>query len=467
MINEKIVREYDIRGIYGETLTDHDAFLVGWSFGRYIRSNFFDRRNFVVNICRDGRLSSEPLSKQLREGLLNAGVAVNDIGLGPTPMLYFSTFFGNALAGIMVTGSHNPSDYNGFKFIVDHKPFFGKQIQELRRISSKYLISEKEICNEAKIMQHNFAAKYVDLLLNTYPKNSNLKVVWDPGNGAAANIITKLCKKLPGKNIVINSKVDGSFPSHHPDPTIAKNLEQLISTVKSNDYDLGIAFDGDGDRIGVVDKSGRIVWGDQLMIIFARDVLKKNPGACIIADVKASNTLFEEIKRCGGVPVISKTGHSNIKKKMKDLKALIAGEMSGHIFFADNYFGYDDALYAAVRLIDILVRSRTSLDKVLDSLPKVYNTPEIRVQCPDAIKFRIIEEIKTVLLKEKISFMDLDGIRCSTSEGWWLLRASNTQDVLVCRFEANSESEIRKQKKFVQELLEPYQIFLQEEELAS
>ena len=316
-------------------------------------------------------------------------------------------------------------------------------------------------------MKNDFEAKYIDLLLNTYPKNANLKVVWDPGNGAAASIVTKLCRKLPGKHVVINSEVDGSFPAHHPDPTVAKNLEQLISAVKSHNCDLGIAFDGDGDRIGVVDKKGRIVWGDQLMTIFARDVLKKNPGACIIADVKASNTLFEEIKKCGGVPVISKTGHSNIKKKMKDFNALIAGEMSGHIFFADNYFGYDDALYAAVRLIDILVRARSSLDKVLDSLPKVCNTPEIRIKCPDTIKFKVIEGIKTLLLKEKISFMDLDGIRCSTESGWWLLRASNTQDVLVCRFEAQSEDEIKKQKKFVHELLAPYKIALKEEALVS
>ena len=462
MINNKILREYDIRGIYGETLTKQDAFLIGWSLGRYVRSNFSNRKNFAINVCRDGRTSSKGLSKKLIDGLLNAGVFVNDIGLGPTPMLYFSTFFGNALAGIMITGSHNPAEYNGFKFIVDKQPFFGKQIKELRKISGKYLLSECEGFHKAKMLEHEFIAKYVDLLLNTYPKNTNLKIIWDPGNGATADVITKLCKKLPGKHIVINSKIDGSFPAHHPDPTVPENLEQLIYAVKSNSYDLGIAFDGDGDRLGVVDESGRIVWGDQLMIIFARDVLKSNPGACIIADVKASNTLFEEIKKYGGVPVISKTGHSNIKKKMKELNALIAGEMSGHIFFADNYFGYDDALYAAVRLIDILVRTRSSLSKVLDTLPKIHNTPEIRLKCEDTMKFKVIEEIKALLLKKKISFIDIDGIRCSTDGGWWLLRASNTQDMIVCRFEADTEFKIKEQKKFVSKLLKPYKIYSSE-----
>jgi phosphomannomutase len=463
MINEKIIREYDMRGIYGKTLTERDAFLTGWSFGQYIQANFSDKKSFTINVCKDGRFSSETLTNHLIEGLLHSGMTVNDIGLGPTPMLYFSSFFGNAIAGIMVTGSHNPSEYNGFKFIVDKKPFFGKQIHELHRISSNYSSSEAT----GKGLKSEFEGKYVDLLLNSYPKNSSLKIIWDPGNGAAANVITQLCKKLPGKHIVINSEVDGSFPAHHPDPTVPENLEQLISTVKSHGYDLGIAFDGDGDRLGVVDSKGRIVWGDQLMTIFARDVLKQNPGACIIADVKASNTLFEEIKRCGGVPMISKTGHSNIKKSMKDQDALIAGEMSGHIFFADKYFGYDDGPYAAVRLIEVLARTHTSLDVAFDSLPKVYNTPEIRIQCPDEIKFQTIEEIKALLLKNKIQFLDIDGIRCSTKDGWWLLRASNTQDVLVCRFEAASEANILEQKNFVSKLLEPYNLLLPEDSLVT
>jgi phosphomannomutase len=463
MINEKIIREYDMRGIYGKTLTERDAFLTGWSFGQYIQANFSNRKSFTINVCRDGRFSSEALTNSLIEGLVHSGMAVNDIGLGPTPMLYFSSFFGNTIAGIMVTGSHNPSEYNGFKFIVDKKPFFGKQIHELHRISSKYSSSEAT----GKTLKSEFEGKYVDLLLNSYPKNSSLKIVWDPGNGAAANVITQLCKKLPGKHLVINSEVDGSFPAHHPDPTVPENLEQLISTVKSHGYDLGIAFDGDGDRLGVVDSKGRIVWGDQLMTIFARDVLKQNPGACIIADVKASNTLFEEIKRCGGVPMISKTGHSNIKKSMRDQDALIAGEMSGHIFFADKYFGYDDGPYAAVRLIEVLARSHISLDEAYDSLPKVYNTPEIRIQCPDEIKFQVIKEIKAQLLKNNTSFLDVDGIRCSTEDGWWLLRASNTQDVLVCRFEASSKTSIFEQKNFVSKLLEPYNLLLPEDSLAT
>jgi phosphomannomutase len=462
MINDKIIREYDIRGIVGTTLTEQDAFLTGWSFGQYIHSNLCDRKNFAINVCRDGRLSSESLTAKLIEGLLSAGISVNDIGLGPTPMLYFSSFFGNALGGIMVTGSHNPPEYNGFKFILDKKPFFGEQIKELQRISSKYSNAEQ---TQGKLLQAKFETKYVDMLLNVYPKNSNLKVVWDPGNGAASNVITQLCKKLPGSHIVINSEVDGSFPAHHPDPTIPENLEQLIREVKSNGYDLGIAFDGDGDRLGVVDKLGRIVWGDQLMIIFSRDILKNNPGACIIADVKASNTLFEAIKTAGGVPVISRTGHSNIKEKMKDLTSLLGGEMSGHIFFADKYFGYDDGPYAAVRLIDILARTRTSLDLIFDSLPQLYNTPEIRLQCPDEIKFKIIEEIKILLTKRKLPFLSIDGIRYSDENGWWLLRASNTQDALICRFESNCKTKLIEQKQLVAGLLSPYNIVLPEDSI--
>lgn len=462
MINDKILREYDIRGIYGETLSEQDAFLVGWSFGQYIRVNFSDKKNFIINVCRDGRVSSKSLTNKLIEGLLEAGIIVNDIGVGPTPMLYFSTFFADTLGGIMVTGSHNPAEYNGFKFIVDKGPFFGEQIKELQKISCRYLSSQNKISDKPKLYKQKFISKYIDLLLNIYPKNAYLKIAWDPGNGAAAEVITKLCEKLPGNHVVINSKIDGSFPAHHPDPTVPENLNQLINVVKNEVCDLGIAFDGDGDRLGVVDRYGRIIWGDQLMIIFARDILKKNLGACVIADVKASNTLFEEIKKYGGVPVISKTGHSNIKMKMKELKALIAGEMSGHIFFADEYFGYDDALYASVRLIKILAENHLSLDEILATLPTVYNTPEIRLKCSDEKKFKIVEEVRKMLTKREISFVDIDGIRCTRNNGWWLLRASNTQDVLVCRFEASTEADIQEQKKFVAELLEPYQIFLPE-----
>lgn len=459
MINGKIIREYDIRGIYGKTLEEQDAFLVGWSFGRYIISNFIDNKHFTVNVCRDGRFSSESLTEKIIEGLLTAGMAVNDIGLGPTPLLYFSSFFGNAIGGIMVTGSHNPPEYNGFKFILNKKPFFGKQILELQSISSKYSGTKQ---TEQRLLKTNFYNKYVDMLLNTYPKNSNLKIVWDPGNGASGNVISQLCKKLPGNHIVINGAVDGSFPAHHPDPTIPANLEQLIETVKTNGYDLGIAFDGDGDRLGVVDKTGRIAWGDQLMVIFSRDILKQNPGTCIIADVKASNSLFEEIKNCGGVPVISRVGHANIKDKMMDLNALLGGEMSGHIFFADKYFGYDDGPYAAVRLIEILSRSRLPLHNILSLLPKLYNTPEIRIQCPDEIKFKVVDEIKALLSQQKLPFLAIDGIRYSDEDSWWLLRASNTQDALVCRFESSSIAKLMEQQAFVSKLLEQYDLSLPE-----
>lgn len=466
MFNSEIIREYDIRGIYGKTLVDNDAFAVGWAFAKYVKANASNKTNLVINVCRDGRLSSPSLTKHLIDGIITGGISVNDIGIGPTPLLYFSHFYGNAIAGIMVTGSHNPSEYNGFKFIFDKQPFFGKQIEDLYELSHKYLLSEYEGAIKPKVHQLDFSDQYAELLRNVYPKNSTIKVVWDPGNGAAASILNKLCKNLPGEHILINSKIDGTFPSHHPDPTIPENLEILIDVVKDNKYDIGIAFDGDGDRIGVVDRQGRILWGDQLLNIFAKDILQRNPGASIIADVKASDTLFQEITKLGGNPIMCKTGHSNIKKKMKETKALLAGEMSGHIFIADNYFGYDDALYAAMRLIDILTRWQISIDELLNQMPVIYNTPEIRIKCPEALKFKIIDEIKAVLQKENIQgLIDIDGIRLHSTDGWWLLRASNTQDVLVCRIEGKSLDAIKRQKQIIESLLAPYQDYIQEKPL--
>jgi phosphomannomutase len=371
-------------------------------------------------------------------------------------MLYFSTFFGNAIAGIMVTGSHNPPEYNGFKFIFNRQPFFGEQIQNLHSLACKYLLSEHEGIKKATSSCLDFSKKYLELLFTTYPKNASIKVAWDPGHGAAADILARLCGKLPGSHVLINGEVNGDFPSHHPDPTVPANLEQLINVVKREHCHLGIAFDGDGDRIGLVDSHGRIMWGDQLLNVLAQDLLQRNPGASVIADVKSSDTLFSEIKKLGGVPIMCKTGHSHIKKAMKDTGALLAGEMSGHVFMAENYFGYDDALYTAMRLIELLVRNKTSLAQLLDSMPKVCNTPEIRIECPEYLKFKIIDEVKGVMRSKQIQFMDIDGIRCTAHDGWWLLRASNTQNVLVCRFEASSDSIMKEQQKLVANLLLPY-----------
>ena len=459
MINLKIIRAYDIRGIYKQTLFEQDALLIGWSLARYLKN--LDSKPKTVSVCRDGRLSSPALSSALIEGLLTGGVDVMDIGVGPTPMLYFSNFTEPVDAGVMITGSHNPSDYNGFKFIVNRKPFFGDQLQHLQQISREY--PYKEPTNKAKhgLARHTIITEqYVEMLAGVVKNLKGFKIAWDPGNGAASEIIKKLTERIPGEHIVLNSTIDGTFPAHHPDPTVLKNLEQIISTVLEHGCDFGIAFDGDGDRIGLVDNLGRVVYGDQILILLAQEILKFHPGATIIADVKASQIFFDQIKKHGGQAVMWKTGHSHIKQHMKDTGALLAGEMSGHIFIADAYYGYDDALYAAVRLIKLLRAQEAKLSDIIDQLPQSYSTPEIRIECREDQKFAIVENLKIYFQQHKIKFNDIDGIRYSWKSGWGLIRASNTQNVLVCRFEAASSKEIEEQKNLIAHLLAPYNLAL-------
>lgn len=464
MIDPRIIREYDIRGIYQKTLQDQDAFFVGYSFALYLKKHFRGKVH-KVNVCRDGRLSSPLLVKFLISGLLAGGASVCDIGVGPTPLLYFSNFESDALAGIMVTGSHNPAEYNGFKFIVDKKAFFGSKIRELFDISKELSDIEVKIDVDAQDSD-SFMSRYIDRILPDYFADSKKTVVWDCGNGASGEIVERLCGQLPGKHILLNEKIDGAFPAHHPDPTVVENLQQLIEAVKSKRADLGVAFDGDGDRIGVVDNSGRIVWGDQILSILSRDVLGSNPGAVVIADVKASNILFDEIKKNGGVPVMWKTGHSHIKQKMSETNSPLAGEMSGHIFIADNYYGFDDAIYTAVRLISYLDKNNLSLAEAYDALPKVYNTTEIRVQCDDDKKFDVIDELTKYFNGHNINFNNVDGIRFNFDGGWGLIRASNTQDVLVCRFEASSKEKIHDNFNFVSKLLENFGLAMTDDHLA-
>jgi len=459
MINKSILREYDIRGIYGKTLTDHDAFLVGWSFSKYLQT-LLNRERIMVNVCRDGRHSSISLYLSLIKGLVEGGAAVQSIGIGPTPMLYFSNFIdGEVDAGIMITGSHNPPEYNGFKFIADRSPFFGEKIQKLHEISAEYKADDRHI--NVAVQDVSYIEEYVNKLLSVCSGIREFKIAWDPGNGAAGEVVEKLCQKLPGKHILLNEKIDGNFPAHHPDPTVVENLEQLKAAVINNNCDLGVAFDGDGDRIGVIDNLGRIIWGDQLLTILAKEILTRLPGAPIIADVKASRVFFEQIKKYGGVPVMWKTGHSNIKQHMKDIGAPLAGEMSGHIFIGDQYYGYDDALYTAVRLISLLSSSgENHFSNIVDALPKTYNTPEIRIECKDEEKFAIVEDLKKYFRDNNIEFNDIDGIRYSSKTGWGLIRASNTQEVLVCRFEADSEAEVQEQISFISRLLKEHNLTL-------
>jgi len=426
-----ILREYDIRGIVGQTLFAADARAIGQAFGTRVRRN----GGSVVCLGWDGRLSSPEMAEALAEGLTLAGCAVRRIGLGPTPMLYFAAKLRDADGGIMVTGSHNPPDHNGFKMVLAGKPFFGPDIASLGALASSGDLES----GTGTVIEDSVFDEYVERLLEDYDGRRGLKVVWDCGNGATGEVLNALVKRLPGTHTVLYGEIDGHFPNHHPDPTEPHNLVALQDRVLVESADLGIAFDGDGDRIGVVDGEGRILWGDQILVILAEDLLKARPGATIIADVKASKVFFDEVARLGGKPVMGRTGHSLIKTQMIDIGAPLAGEMSGHIFFADRYYGFDDALYAAVRLLGIVARwERETLAHRRDRLPHMVNTPEMRFDCPEDRKFQVVAEIRARLEAAGARFNAIDGVRVDTEDGWWLLRASNTQAVLVARCEAAS-----------------------------
>ena len=429
-IEPTILREYDIRGVIGETLTIDDALAIGRAFGTAVVKN----GGKSVCVGYDGRLSSPELEAAVVEGLVASGLKAVRIGLGPTPMLYFSVNVVPADAGIMISGSHNPPEYNGFKMMMGKAPFYGDDIQALGATAA----SGDYASGTGSVEDWPAHDPYVDRLLQDYTGGRELRVAWDAGNGSAGKAMADVTAKLPGTHFLLNEVIDGTFPAHHPDPTLPECLVQLQETVEREGCDLGLAFDGDGDRIGAIDGQGRILWGDQLMVLLAADVLKTQPGATVIADVKASQTLFDEVARMGGAPLMWKTGHSLVKAKMAETGAPLAGEMSGHIFFADN-FGYDDGLYAAVRLLGYLASQPKSLAELRDGLPQPLNTPELRFPCSDTRKFGVVEEVRDRLRKSGADIIDVDGLRVSTDDGWWLLRASNTQDVLVARCEANDE----------------------------
>ncbi|MBT5240780.1 MAG: phosphomannomutase/phosphoglucomutase [Rhodospirillaceae bacterium] len=429
-----VLREYDIRGIIGETLYEEDATALGRAFGTLVIEGGGSR----VCVGYDGRQSSPGMEAALVEGLRSTGLAVDRVGLGPSPMLYYAAAESGADAGIMVTGSHNPPNHNGFKMVLGRKPFYGDAIKNLgTRAATGAFAQGNGIVADRPAFEN-----YVSRVLSDFKGGKELSVVWDPGNGAAGDVVTAAVKDLPGRHLVINGDIDGTFPNHHPDPTVPENLEQLRAAVAEEGADVGFAFDGDGDRIGIIDGNGSILWGDQILIILGEAVLAERPGAPIIADVKASQVLFDEIARLGGQPVMAKTGHSLIKAKMNELDAPLAGEMSGHIFFADHYYGFDDALYAAVRFLSILSQQDESLADRYARIPKAINTPELRFPCPDDRKFAVIEEVKARLTEAGANVNDIDGVRVSEDSGWWLLRASNTQAVLVARCEADSEASL-------------------------
>lgn len=442
-----VLREYDVRGVVGETLSDQDAYALGRGFATLVRRAGGGR----VALGYDGRLSSPMLQEATAKGLIDSGVEVLSIGLGPTPMLYFATYHLKADGGIMITGSHNPPDYNGFKMMLGGKAFFGDQVQSLGRLAASADWEEGRGSETAV----DVSDAYVAELAAAYAAPNGLRIAWDCGNGATGATMPDLASRLPGEHVLLNETVDGTFPVHHPDPTVAENLVQLQAVVAERGLDGGIGFDGDGDRIGVIDGQGRILWGDQLLALLARDVLSERPGSTIIADVKASQMLFDEVARAGGQPLMFKTGHSLIKSKMAELGAPLAGEMSGHIFFADKYYGFDDALYVAVRLLDYVARSGQSLAEMRDSLPNLLNTPEVRFDCPDERKFDVVAEVKASLAGTDANVNDIDGVRVLTDDGWWLLRASNTQPVLVVRCESESQAGLQRLKDTVRDVLAP------------
>ena len=425
------LREYDIRGIVGKTLGVADADAIGRGFGTRVRRAGGTR----VAVGYDGRLSSPELEAALIGGLTAVGVDVVRIGMGPTPMLYYAEATLEVDGGIEITGSHNPAEYNGFKMVLQHKPFFGADIQDLGRMATE---GDWET-GEGTVSTADIEDDYVGRLVAGYAGGS-YRIGWDAGNGVSGPIIEKLVKLLPGEHHLLFTDVDGTFPNHHPDPTEEKNLADLKALVAEKNLDFGLAFDGDGDRIGAIDGQGRVIWGDQILSILAEPVLKELPGATIIADVKASQMLFDRVKDLGGEPLMWKTGHSLIKMKMKETDSPLAGEMSGHIFFAHEFYGFDDAHYAAVRLIRAAHMIGKSITDLRGNMPALVNTPEMRFQVDESRKFAVVDEVLDRLEAAGADVNRTDGARVNTPDGWWLLRASNTQDVLVARAEAKDQA---------------------------
>jgi phosphomannomutase / phosphoglucomutase len=429
MLKHTIFREYDIRGVADRDLLTPDIVDLGKAIGTYM----IRRTGRKINLGRDCRLSGPRLHDALLEGLLSTGAEITDIGVIPTPLLYYSVYKFGAEAGVMITGSHNPSDYNGFKMMAGKSAVYGQDIQDIYNLIAKQDFET----GEGKVASADIITPYVDEIPQQFNWQRKVKVVFDAGNGTAGPALHRLLQKLNVEPIEMYFEMDGHFPNHHPDPTVEENLEHLKKAVREHNAELGIAFDGDSDRIGAVDENGTVVWGDQLMLIYAKEILSRKPGSTFIGEVKCSQLMYDGIEKLGGRPIMYKTGHSLIKTKMKQEHAELAGEMSGHIFFADRYYGYDDALYAACRLIEIVSNSGQPLSHQLAGLPKMVNTPEIRIDSDDEKKFGLVEKVKEHYRKTH-PVIDVDGVRVKFEKGWGLLRASNTQPVLVMRFEAES-----------------------------
>ena len=447
-----VLREYDIRGIIGETLGPDDARAIGRGFGTLlIRAG-----GKKAAVGYDGRVSSPILEEALVEGLNASGVDVVRIGMSATPMLYYAEASAEDVdGGIQITGSHNPANYNGFKMVFQGRPFFGADIQKLGEMAVAGDWIDGQGTHETRDVIDAYVDRMLEGLNGIAPETlASLRIGWDAGNGAAGPALELLTSKLPGEHFLLFTEVDGTFPNHHPDPTEEKNLADLKALVAAKNLDFGIAFDGDADRIGAIDGQGRVIWGDQLLMIYAEDLLKMVPGATIIADVKASRALLDTVSAHGGEPLMWKAGHSLIKSKMKETGAPLAGEMSGHVFFAHEYYGFDDALYAAIRLIAASARLGKSVTELRGAMPQMLNTPELRFQVDESRKFAAIAEVKQRLAGTDAQVNDIDGVRVTTDDGWWLLRASNTQDVLVARAESDTEAGLAHLMSQIDEQLE-------------
>ena len=434
--NPEVLREYDIRGVVNENLTTNTAYSIGRTFGHVVCSKFVKKK---IAVGYDGRLTSPSLHHALCKGLLDSGSNVFSIGMCTTPMTYFAHYHLQTDAAVMVTGSHNPPEYNGFKMVLDNHSFFADAIQNLQMLTELKNISQ----GTGQLINIDITKEYVNRNLQNIHLEKKMKIAWDIGNGIVGAVIDQFTQQLSkAEHIVINKEVDGTFPNHHPDPTVPENMKQLIETVLTNSCDIGLAFDGDGDRLGVIDNKGQIIWADQYMLLLAKEIstLYQNPK--IIMDVKSSKVFFEEVKKFNCEPIMFKTGHSPIKEKMKEVNSPLSGEMSGHVCYGDDFYGYDDAMYVGLRLLRILSNEKKSLNELMSTYPKTAFTPETRIEVEEVRKFKIIEEIKNRLKNIKGKVIEIDGIRVENDKGWILIRASNTQNQLTCRAEALNKEDL-------------------------
>lgn len=444
-MKEEIFREYDIRGIVDQDFDLTDVERIGQGYGTYLYQHGGKR----AVIGRDCRLSSPSVSDALLKGMLKAGVQVIDVGVCPTPVLYFAIRHLKTDGGLMITASHNPPEYNGLKVCLGPDTIFGEEIQQFRRLVEKGDFATGK--GSSKI--YDILTPYTEYLVDNIKLDRSVRMAVDAGNGTGGVVAGPILKRLGCDPIELFFEMDGRFPNHEPDPTVPANMTALAETVTAQGLELGIGFDGDADRIGVVDEEGRIIYGDMLIVIFAREILKEHPGSTVIGEVKCSHKMYDDIRAHGGNPIMWKTGHSLIKQKLREEKAKLAGEMSGHLFFADRYFGYDDAIYAACRLLEIVSQQEEPLSHILKDLPRTYNTPEIRVSCPEDLKFKLVDRVKQALRKD-YEVIDVDGVRVVFPDGWGLLRASNTGPILVLRFEAESEARLEEIRDLVEGTLE-------------